>query len=202
MQLARYFERLLDLLFPREDTARLVAECTPGQFEALLAPRILSSGVTALLPYRHPLVRAAIIEAKFHKDEKAFRLLSGVLAAYLETLREDAEPFEELRFVLLPIPLGAARLRARGYNQVEEVAKRSGYPVAALLERTRETSPQTSLSRKERRSNAEGAFAPRGVPEPSVTYVLLDDVTTTGATCAAASAVLGACALERIALAH
>ena len=57
--------------------------------------------------------------------------------------------------LLVPIPLGAARLRSRGYNQsavlASEVGRRYGLPVASdLLSRIRETSTQTALTPEER----------------------------------------------------
>jgi ComF family protein len=204
MQLALLFGRVLDALFPPRDTERLVRACTEDEFARLLSPRVLPNGTFALLPYRHRLVRAVIREAKFKKNEKALALLAGALFDYLASLEEEAAPFERRKVVILPIPLGNARLRERGYNQVEEIAKRTGYGISHALARTRETLPQTSLSRSEREKNIENAFALIGAMDASVTYILLDDVTTTGATLAAAKAVLleSGFRVDALALAH
>ncbi|MDB5195432.1 MAG: hypothetical protein JWO84_616, partial [Parcubacteria group bacterium] len=118
--------RFLEFLFPRADTARLVAQTSAVEFGALLAPRITEHGIPALLPYRHPMVRAVILEAKFHRDPKALALLGAALAEYLGSMAEESAGFEETRFCVVPVPLGPARRRSRGYNQVEEVAKCAG----------------------------------------------------------------------------
>jgi ComF family protein len=185
--------RFLEFLFPQADTARIVAETSALEFGALLSPSITETGITALLPYRHSRVRAAIIEAKFHRNPKALALLAGTLAEYLASVREESDGFEHVQLCVVPVPLGPSRRRERGYNQVEEVAKCAGAQVATdILRRTRDTPPQTSLTRSARIANMKDAFAVTGSPDASITYtyILLDDVLTTGATLAAAHEAL------------
>jgi predicted amidophosphoribosyltransferase len=93
---------------------------------------------------------------------------------------------------LVPIPLSAARLRARGYNQSAELAgalqRRTGVPVASgALARRRDTGTQTALTPEARRANLAGAFVAVCVPPNPV---LVDDVFTTGSTLAEAGAAL------------
>ena len=99
------------------------------------------------------------------------------------------------RVCLIPVPLGARRLRSRGYNQSERLAAalaaRLGLEVRTdLLQRGRETTTQTALTPDEREANVAGAFAAaRRVIGP---VVLVDDVFTTGATLVSAAAALAA----------
>ncbi len=72
----------------------------------------------------------------------------------------------------IPIPLSSKKLRTRGYNQSELLAKelvtRIGGEVQSILSRTLDTKPQYGLSREERKANIKGAFAlKRGIVIPS-----------------------------------
>ncbi|HET8713855.1 MAG TPA: phosphoribosyltransferase family protein [Gemmatimonadales bacterium] len=109
---------------------------------------------------------------------------------------------------LIPIPLAPKRLRTRGYNQSEvlarALARKWRIPVIpGLLVRTRETPTQTALTPLTRLANVAGAFDVRRAecgagnlhrnairPAPRVQYVLVDDVFTTGATLAEAARAL------------
>jgi ComF family protein len=97
--------------------------------------------------------------------------------------------------VLVPIPLGARRLRSRGYNQAERLAvalaRIGGHEVRPdLLRRRRDTGTQTRLTPEARRANVSGAFEATGPVRGRV--VLVDDVLTTGATLAEAALALAA----------
>lgn len=102
---------------------------------------------------------------------------------------------------LIPVPLGARRLRARGYNQSERIAAALGreldLPVHGdLLRRVRETPTQTALTPEGRHANVAGAFRAEAVRGLEV--VLVDDVFTTGATLAAAGAALSSAGAARV----
>ena len=200
--------RLLDFLFPpRADELALRAVSTEA-FLALVSAHAAgkTSPVTvALLPFQHAAVRAAIHEAKYHGNACALALLADALAHHLlDTGQAAATTY------LVPVPLGAARRRERGFNQVEEVARRaaalSGARVdTSLLVRTRETRSQVSLPRREREENMRDAFAVAHTPVAARHYIVLDDVLTTGATLQAALDPLiaaGATQVTALALAH
>lgn len=104
--------------------------------------------------------------------------------------------------VVVPIPLGPKRRRARGYNQAEALAIALGrlwrLPVRiGVLRRTRETATQTALRPEARAENVAEAFtaaAPvsAGPKRGARAVILIDDVLTTGATLHAAAAALTA----------
>ena len=84
------------------------------------------------------------------------------------------------------------RLKARGYNQAEQLAtalgRLSGLPVRSdRLHRRRETPTQTRLGPEHRRANLAEAFAARDCHRA---VILVDDVFTTGATLCSAAAEL------------
>jgi len=102
---------------------------------------------------------------------------------------------------LIPVPLGARRLRTRGYNQSERIARalggRIGRPVRPeLLRRRRETRTQTALTPEGRQANVAGAFEALDVT--GLACVLVDDVFTTGATLAEAGSALSRRGASRV----
>jgi ComF family protein len=97
---------------------------------------------------------------------------------------------------LVPVPLHPTKQREREFNQAERLAARlsraTGIPLnRRLLRRGVATRTQTLLTRQERLSNVRNAFELRGAPDLSGrSFVLIDDVLTTGATTSACAAVL------------
>lgn len=89
---------------------------------------------------------------------------------------------------IVPVPLHAARLRERGYNQAEVIAQGlsafTGLRVdPAAVIRRKMTKSQTRLTIEERRRNVNEVFGvPAGRNLSGARIVLVDDVFTTGAT--------------------
>lgn len=108
-------------------------------------------------------------------------------------------------FILVPIPLHPRRLRERGFNQSEIIAQSIGrtldMPVQTVLERVRYTPPQAGIHHiKERRMNMADAFGVRQAHDVGdKTYVLVDDLITSGATTNEAARVLKAAGARHVA---
>jgi ComF family protein len=211
----RLLSALLDAILPPRASETLVRHASVEAVGAFAAPQLVETCVpatTALLPYRAPLVRALIVEAKYRNSAHAHAILGAVLREYLEYLENDRRTLAGSSFVLVPVPLGRKRQGARGYNQAERICRAALVPPCEgwrletdLLVRDRETAPQTSLSRDARRENVRGAFHVSRPLDPSATYIVVVDVVTTGATLSSAAAALreaGARSLEPLALAH
>ncbi len=109
---------------------------------------------------------------------------------------------------LVPVPSTRRRNRARGYDPAallaESAARCLSLPFRELLSRTRDTRPQSELPAAERRANVDGAFAASTSARGRV-LVLVDDVSTTGATlfsAARALAFAGAAEIRGLVLAR
>jgi ComF family protein len=104
--------------------------------------------------------------------------------------------------VLVPVPLHWRRRHARGFNQAEALARGLDLPLCDALSRCRSTRSQIGLSASERRQNVRGAFrlaghtrrgrARRRRAIAGKVVVVIDDVSTTGATIEACAEVLKA----------
>lgn len=170
-----------DADLPRLDRA-LCPRCALASPAGAICGRCLArpphfDATVAALAYRFP-ADVLVHAFKFRGELALARLLAGLLAARIG--REQRVDY------VVPVPISAARLRERGYNQALEIARHVGSATAArlapeLCERVRETPAQTDLPWAERAKNVRGAFR---VPRPlqGAAVAVLDDVMTTGAT--------------------
>jgi ComF family protein len=142
-------------------------------------------------------LRELIHLLKFGGVRPAANVLGRMLAEAVGTLEPD---FSVEGVALVPVPLHRTKLRQRGFNQAELIARAAMKisPVrdrlrlcAGVLERTRETASQIGLTSHQRRENLRGAF---GVAQREFVkgreVLVVDDVYTTGATVSECARVL------------
>jgi ComF family protein len=133
-------------------------------------------------------VKAAIKALKYHRAMPVGRVLADLLVAHL--------PRDRLGHVaaVVPVPLHPSRLRERGFNQAECLARPVAETLAVacrtdLLVRRRHEAAQAGLDGRARRLNVVGAFEATHAAA-GLAAVLIDDVFSTGATADACSSAL------------
>ncbi len=140
-------------------------------------------------------VREALHALKYRGERRLAPVLGQALAERWRRAGRGGE-------VLVPVPIHRTRRRERGFDQAEDLAKAAaaalGLPWSDALERRSRTVAQHALGRTERAANLGGAFVVRDDRRDRVRHrwiVLVDDITTTGATlteCARALRASGA----------
>lgn len=161
------------------------AECQvrPMPFEAAVAP----------LAFEFP-VDAAVRQFKFHRKLHYAEPLGELLYRAAAGLPADID-------ALLPVPLHWLRHGVRGFNQAAELCRplqrATGLPVIHNVRRLRRTPYQSGLGARERRRNLAGAFAVGGLIAARH-VVLVDDVMTTGETCAQLARALQARGVPKV----
>ena len=195
--------RLLPRIMPP-----LCPRCGRPQSSGVLCPSCVSwqaeiDGIRS--PFRFDgVMRQAIYQLKYRNLRALAVPLAKLLQDYLTTSHVPGE-------ALVPVPLHQKRLRQRGYNQscllAQDLGKLVNLPVIDnCLVRLRHTPPQARTSTvDERRSNVAGAFTCRDHRLQDKQVLLVDDVSTSGATlnaCAAAIKATGASSVWGLALAR
>lgn len=147
-------------------------------------PRVITCG-RAVAAYDGRL-RDILHALKYRGRRSLARPLAGLMVSAAPGILEGAD-------FVVPVPLHFIREYRRGFNQAEELARHLPLPLLRALRRRRPTATQTDLPEAQRHRNVRNAFAARRRARrllKSATVVVIDDVSTTGATLDACARVL------------
>ncbi|MES2889762.1 MAG: ComF family protein [Pseudomonadota bacterium] len=185
--------------------ARVCADCV-GRFAA---PRVRCQRCAAALPTGATLCGACLrdpppFEAAWAAVDYAYPWsvlvprfkfrqgldLGGALAELMLSAAGPTCLAQAGARVVVPAPLSRARLRQRGYNQAQELARRlarrRGWTLAPeVVHKVRDTAEQMTLLLSARAGNVRGAYAVKPAQRQVLAgrhVVLVDDVMTSGAT--------------------
>jgi len=203
---------ILDLIFPASCLAcgkRGEELCQSCLAKCPAAERECAEWIYPLYDYRHKPIKDAMWELKYYGRRRLARIFAEVLyPGMLEELAE-LEIMENFREALLvPVPLSRKRRRERGFNQAELIcrallAEDGGenftLETRALL-RPKDSEHQARLSERAKRlENIIGAFSVKNSEYiGGRNIILIDDITTTGATLSEAKKVLLASGARKV----
>ena len=216
------FDRFLNLLFPMRcvacgaSSSPLCHDCLKNVPEAT---EIAHPFISALYSYRYPAIKKALWALKYRNNLTLAKIFGAALYEHLLEHTYEFTAFssaeQRAKPVIVPIPISKKRLRERGFNQSEKIIEslqtldesRSFAFENNILCKTKETPPQASIkNRAARLQNICGCFAVRN-PEKikNKVVIVVDDITTTGATLNEAIITLenaGAARAIGVAIAH
>lgn len=202
----------LDILFPPSTQQKQVRALSVEYFSQLHPPEDLPNEyIESLFKWSHPDIQVLISELKYMKNKKTLRIAGELLAERILFFLSEKQQYGSFGNPLLtPIPMHPSKKRARGWNQTELLGKKvvrhiQGLEYAPVLKKIQNSLRQTEVrTRKERMENIKGTFGVRRDVKGR-NIILLDDVTTTGATLKEARSVLldaGAQEVYAFTLAH
>lgn len=190
-----FISSVLDLLFPLRKTEDAVRKLSLDDLFQIATPE-------GPLPYRDDRVTSLVWELKYRRNPRAAALAGEYLSDML--MAEAAEFLGKP--LLIPMPMHAARRKERGYNQTEvlceaamEFLKDSFEYAPDIVTRIQNTVPQQGLERHKRLSNVKNSMH---VNNPARVRgrvcMVVDDVSTTGATGQEARRVLQTCVCQAV----
>ncbi len=226
----RIINTILDLIFPVNCLScgkRGSDLCLKCLSESPRAERESALWIFPIFDYRHPPMKKAIWLLKYKNKKKLAEIFAESLyGAILEELaeRKVMQNFNEP--ILIPIPLSPKRRRERGFNQAELICqnliKLDQHPHISdsvngdiknftletkVLLKQKETEHQARIKdRNKRLKNLKDSFSVLNADKiMNRNIILIDDVTTTGATFSEAKKILkysGAKKIIAFAIAH
>ena len=159
-----------------------------------------ADGLISFYDYRDDKMAKIIIHGKYYFLPEVYKILGTMIA---EKIKNDYEYLLSIPYTLTPIPLHSYRRRWRGFNQAEilcqSLSAELNLPIVNALIRKKSTKTQKDLKKEQRIKNIDSAFvlsplfSKEGAGGSSIrdkNFILVDDVTTTGATLQEAAKVL------------
>lgn len=202
---------LFDLIFPERCVGCRSRETSLCDTCLSLVPPPRENPETwihAVFSYKDPRIKKAVWLLKYKNRKRLAQTFGNALAdLVLEDIAENIQFERAAHIVLVPIPISRSRLRERGYNQAYLIAaalkNRLGDARISiennLLKKEIDTKRQShTKSRRERLENIVGSFSGIKAYNPRAIYILIDDVTTTGATLLEAKKILRAGGARKI----
>jgi len=164
----------------------------------------LPEGLISIFNYHDKKLSNVLIKGKYKFLPKVYEILGEMMVKNLSTDFPNLLNLKSanLNLLLVPLPLHKQRLRWRGFNQAEILAKSiaeiidqinntTEIAVKILLTRSKSTKTQKDLKKEERIKNVKDAFQlQKGINAHKKNIILIDDVTTTGSTLLEAAKIL------------
>jgi ComF family protein len=197
----------VDFLFPKDPAISALESLSPSDLLSTLPPApFINADTIAIFAYGDSRVRMLVWELKYRRNTAVARLCASILldvVRYEMAERSLTEGFAHP--LLVPMPISTERLRERGWNQTEALCNEAlridphfiDYRPDVLTKTHYTDSQARTKSKRVRLTNVEHTMT----ASPDVrgrAVVLVDDVTTTGATVREARRALKAAGAKKI----
>lgn len=193
---------ILDIFFPRSKMDKKIDLITAKDlFDRCLKTTHEKKNIVTIFSYDDNLIRQTIWSLKFRRNKKLAKVFAQILYdEILEKLSEEMLFSNFKKPILIPIPISRKRLRERGFNQTELIAKEMSlldmsnsfvFKKDILVKHIDTPHQSRAKNKKERLENIKNSFSVKNKKEiKGKNIILLDDVTTTGATLNEAKKIL------------
>ena len=204
----------VDFLFPKELEVYSLEALSPAALVTKLpGASDLGADTVAIFSYADSRVRDLVWELKYRKNVKIAETIAVIIYDVIRHELAERALFDNfVNPLLIPMPMSDKRRADRGWNQTEvlcnELVKLDTDKIfeysSSILSKSRHTESQTlTENKKQRLRNLENTMKSESVRGKNI--ILIDDVTTTGASFAEARRALkeaGARKVLSVALAH
>jgi len=182
------WSQFLSLLFPPTEHENVVEKSTSlvANTSIKLSPK--GHSILTCSSYTNEAVHAAILLQKKHNQQRSTILLANLLSDVLLEDLSERLVWSKKDIYITTIPLSPRRRRTSGVNHLSHILMCTATPLRTLvvqniLIQPKDIPMQKTLSRKERLLNVSGAFCVQHPEQVRGKHIIvMDDITTTGAT--------------------
>jgi competence protein ComFC len=182
----KLWEALIEVIYPRENYCIICKEdeCFGICERCKRSIKTISDSYQEEIisyGYYGGVLKDLILKFKYKNNFTAGDILAELLEDYI------IENFNYNEYIITYIPLSKKSKKIRGFNQCEYIAKKIAkdlsIKVLEIIIKQKETKEQKKLKKDERYENIKDAFKVKeGIKLSECKIILIDDVTTTGAT--------------------
>ncbi|MCX6703114.1 MAG: phosphoribosyltransferase family protein [Candidatus Zambryskibacteria bacterium] len=181
----------IDWMFPPRQSQHVTRVLSQEDILSFPQAKPIDQSTYALFAYKDIRVSSLIWEIKYHKNISLINLVVPLLADVIIEEYADKNLFENWKnYFLVPVPSSKKRIQKRGYSHTEEIAQRLTVLLPSTityiphaLRKTVDTPEQNKLkNRSLRLTNLHHTQEVTMDFPPESSVILIDDVTTTGAT--------------------
>ncbi|MGB8815646.1 MAG: phosphoribosyltransferase family protein [Minisyncoccia bacterium] len=188
------YENFIDLLFPKERNINELENMSLSEICEKIEPaKHISSNYKAVFSYKSPLAKTAIWEIKYKANKKIVEKFAYILYENLIEEIADILLFNGgQKITLIPIPSSKNGLKEKGFNQSVLIVKKifeidggKNFEIDLnVLEKIKETAHQVKVkNRSKRLVNLVECFSvTNNTSIKGKSFIVIDDVITTGAT--------------------
>lgn len=180
----KLWEALIEVIYPRENYCIICREedcfgiCNTCKKSIKLIGKEYQDEIVSY-GYYGGVLKELILKFKYKDNFTAGDILAEILEEYI------IKNFNYKEYIITYIPLSKKAKKVRGFNQCEYIAKKISrdlsIEIVEVLIKTKETKEQKKLKKDERFENIKDAFQIKKIIK-NQKIILIDDVTTTGAT--------------------
>jgi len=195
-----------NLLVPEDLKIQKLLEIEAGTMRELLPKSpVYLKDIFVLFDYQNKIVRLIVKSIKYKNNAGLRKRVASFLYEEITEIASEVSLFAGTSPVLIPMPMSKKEKMERGFNQCEElcaeIKKLAGANLEVsndILKKIRETQRQTTLGRAERILNIQNSMAAASFASHGRTFIILDDVYTTGASLAEARRALLSSGAKRV----
>lgn len=195
-KLSSIIDIVLRMVFPqkclgcRENNTIICKDCLQ-KIEKHNSP--IDTNIYAIYSYKNPIIKKAIWNLKYHHQSSVGNFFGEILYnKHIEDISDIYLYNMGQKIIIIPVPLHKKRLKERGYNQAEIIARsfcksseKNIFEIdnKNIIKKFHTQAQAKILNKKKRLHNARGAYLIKDKSKfKNRIIIVIDDVTTTGGT--------------------